>query len=132
MFTGAFGSSFPAMIVFWGVLISTCKMYDMKPYSKYPTVMFMGICLGGLASSSTWLFRGNPLFVNAALKGISGGALSFNFGIYAFFSFAIWMIVLAGYILLCKYVFKVDLSVMKDIDDSVVDKKFLVLNKSWR
>lgn len=132
MFTGAFGSSFPAMIVFWGVLISTCKMYDMKPYSKYPTVMFMGICLGGLASSSTWLFRGNPLFVNAALKGISGGALSFNFGIYAFFSFAVWMIVLAGYILLCKYVFNVDLSVMKDIDDSVVNKDFLVLNKTQK
>ena len=34
MFTGAFGSSFPAMIVFWGILISVCKMYDMKPFTK--------------------------------------------------------------------------------------------------
>lgn len=51
MFCGAFGSSFPAMIVFWSVLIATCKMYDMKPYTAYPTVMFMGICIGGLASS---------------------------------------------------------------------------------
>jgi len=128
MFTGAFGSSFPAMMVFWSVLITTCKMYDLKPFTKYPTVMFMGICVGGLASSSTWLFRGNPLFVNATLKGISGGALSFNFGIYAFFSFAMWMIVIAGYILMCKYLLKVDVGALKNVDDSVVNKNDLKLN----
>lgn len=129
MFTGAFGSSFPAMIVFWGILISVCKLYDIKPFTKYPTLMFMGICIGGLASSSTWLFRGNPLFVNGMLMQISGGTLSLNFGIYAFFSFAMWMIVIAGYILLCKYAFRVDLGPLANIDDSVVDKSYLVLDK---
>lgn len=129
MFTGAIGSSFPAMIVFWGILISVCKMYDIKPFTKYPTVMFMGIAIGGLASSSTWLFRGNPLFVNALLMQISNGSLSLNFGIYAAFSFIMWMIVIAGYIILCKYIFKIDLSVMSTIDDSVVKKENLILNK---
>ena len=132
MFTGAFGSSFPAMIVFWSILISTCKKYNIKPYSKYPTLMFMGICIGGLASSSTWLFRGNPLFVNATLKNISQGALEFNFGIYAFFSFLLWMIVIAMYIMACKYFFKVDISSMVDIDDSAIDKKYLTLNKKQK
>lgn len=132
MFAGAMGSSFPAMIVFWGILIATCKMYDMKPFSKYPTVMFMGICIGGLASSSTWLFRGNPLYVNSMLKTISEGSVYLNFGIYAFFSFVMWMIVIAGYILMCKYILKIDLSVMKNIDDSVVDKSYLVLNKKQK
>ena len=129
MFTGALGSSFPAMIVFWGILISVCKLYDIKPFTKYPTVMFMGICIGGLASSSTWLFRGNPLFVNASLKQISEGAFSLNFGIYAAFSFIMWMIVIAGYILFCKYIFKIDLGALSNIDDSVVNKEYLVLNK---
>lgn len=129
MFTGALGSSFPAMIVFWGILISVCKMYDIKPFTKYPTVMFMGIAIGGLASSSTWLFRGNPLFVNATLKQISEGALALNFGIYAAFSFIMWMIVIAGYILMCKYIFKIDLGALSNIDDSVVNKEYLVLNK---
>ena len=128
MFCGAFGSSFPAMMVFWSILITTCKLYDLKPFTKYPTVMFMGICIGGLASSSTWLFRGNPLFVNATLKGISGGALEINFGIYAFFSFLMWMIVIAAYILVCKYLFKVDVGALKDVDDSVVDKSYLQLD----
>jgi sodium-dependent dicarboxylate transporter 2/3/5 len=128
MFCGAFGSSFPAMMVFWSILITTCNLYGLKPFTKYPTVMFMGICIGGLASSSTWLFRGNPLFVNATLKGISGGALEINFGIYAFFSFVMWMLVIAAYILVCKYVFKVDVGALKNVDDSVVDKSYLVLN----
>lgn len=132
MFCGAFGSSFPAMIVFWSVLIATCKMYDMKPYTAYPTVMFMGICIGGLASSSTWLFRGNPLFVNSMIKNISGGELYFNFGIYALFSFVMWMIVIAGYILMCKYILKVDVSNLKNIDDSVLDKSLLQLNKAQK
>ena len=91
--------------------------------------MFMGICIGGLASSSTWLFRGNPLFVNASLKQISEGAFSLNFGIYAAFSFIMWMIVIAGYILLSKYIFKIDLGALSNIDDSVVNKEYLVLNK---
>lgn len=128
MFTGAIGSSFPAMIVFWGVLASTCHLYDIKPFTKYPTMMFMGIAIGGLASSSTWLFRGNPLFVNALLMQISNGELSFNFGIYALFSFVMWMIVIAGYILMCKYIFKIDLSMMANIDSSIVNKDNLQLN----
>ena len=129
MFAGAIGSSFPAMIVFWGILVSVCRMYDIKPFTKYPTLMFMGICIGGLASSSTWLFRGNPLFVNASLMQISNGQFSFNFGLYAAFSFIMWMIVIAGFILMCKYIFKIDLSMMKNIDDSVVNKENLILNK---
>ncbi len=129
MFTGAFGSSFPAMIVFWSILITTCRRFNIAPYSKYPTVMFMGICIGGLASSSTWLFRGNPLFVNAALKGISEGAYAFNFGIYAFFSFVLWMIVIAGYISICKYGFKIDVTALSGIDDTIVDKNDMKLDK---
>ena len=129
MFCGAFGSSFPAMIVFW---IAACKLYDMKPYTAYPTVMFMGICIGGLASSSTWLFRGNPLFVNSMIKNISGGELYFNFGIYALFSFVMWMIVIAGYVLMCKYIFKVDVSNLANIDDSVLDKSLLKLDKAQK
>ena len=132
MFAGAFGSSFPAMIVFWGILIATCKMFDMKPFTPYPTVAFMGICLGGLASSSTWLFRGNPLYCNAMLKNISGGALELNFGMYALLSFSLWMIVLAGYIMICKFIFKIDLGAMKNIDSSVVDLSYLNLNKKQK
>lgn len=132
MFAGAFGSSFPAMIVFWGILIATCKMFDMKPFTPYPTVAFMGICLGGLASSSTWLFRGNPLYCNAMLKNISGGALELNFGMYALLSFSLWMIVLAGYIMICKLIFKIDLGNMKNIDSSVVDLSYLNLNKKQK
>lgn len=132
MFTGAIGSSFPAMIVFWGILISVCKMYDMKPFTKYPTLMFIGICIGGLASSSTWLFRGNPLFVNSMIKQISEGALYLNFGIYATFSFVMWMLVIAGYILLCKYAFRVDVGAMSNIDDSVIDKSYLKLSKKQK
>lgn len=129
MFTGAFGSSFPAMIVFWSILITTCRRFNIAPYSKYATVMFMGICIGGLASSSTWLFRGNPLFVNAALKGISEGTYALNFGIYAFFSFALWMVVIAGYIMLCKYGFRIDVSSLAEIDDTIVNKNDMKLDK---
>ncbi len=132
MFAGAIGSSFPAMIIFWGILSSTCKMYDIKPFTKYPTLMFMGIAIGGLASSSTWLFRGNPLFVNALLTQISNGEYSLNFGIYALFSFIMWMLVIAGYILFCKYVFKVDVSVMKNIDAEALGIKVKKLNKAQR
>ena len=132
LFAGAFGSSFPAMIVFWSILIATCKMFDMKPFTPYPTVAFMGICLGGLASSSTWLFRGNPLYCNAMLKNISGGALELNFGMYALLSFSLWMIVLAGYIMICKLIFKIDLGKMQNIDSSVVDLSYLNLNKKQK
>lgn len=129
MFTGAFGSSFPAMIVFWSILITTCQKFKIAPFSKYPTVMFMGICIGGLASSSTWLFRGNPLFVNASLKAISQGEYAFNFGLYAFFSFIMWMIVIAGFIMLCKYVLKINVDALSNIDDSVVNKDDMKLSR---
>lgn len=129
MIAGALGSSYVAMIVFWGILISACNLYGLKPYSKYATVMFIGICIGGLASTSTWLFRSNPLYVNAMLGSLSNGTVSLNFGAYALYSFLIWMIVIAGYIVMCKYFLKVDIGSMKNIDDSVIDKSYLVLNR---
>lgn len=129
MIAGAFGSTFPALIVFWSILISTCTKFGIEKYSKYVTVMFMGICLGGLASSSTWLFRGVPLFVNTALIGASGGTASLNFGLYAIFSFVMWSVCLLGYVLLCKYILRVDVSKLANIDDSIVDKSVLKLNK---
>ncbi len=131
MLAGAFGSSFPAMLVFWSVLISTCKLHDIKPYEKYPTLMFIGIALGGLASSSTWLFRGNPLFVNATLKQISEGAYELNFGAYAFFSFLIWFIIFFAYIGFCKYVLRIDVSSLADIGKSSENKK-ITLNKKQK
>lgn len=39
------------------------------------------------------------------------------------------MIAIAAYILICKYIFKIDLGMMKSIDDSVIDKKNLQLNR---
>lgn len=128
MFTGAISSDFPAMIIFWGILASTCKMYDIKPFTKYPTVMFIGITLGGLGSSATWLFRGNPLFVNALLKQISENTMSLNFGLYALFNVSLWLVAYAGYILMCKYLLRIDLGMMAHIDDSVVDKSNLNLS----
>lgn len=129
MLVAATGVGFATLIIFFGILIDICNLYGVKPYTKYPTVMFMGICIGGLAASSFWLFVGNPLFVNSMLIAISGGAVALNFGLYALFSFAIWLILAAAYVLVCKYLLKIDLGAMANIDDSVVNKAHLILNK---
>lgn len=128
MIVAATGVGFATLIIFFGILVDVCKLYDMKPYTKYPTVMFMGICIGGLAASSFWLYTGNPLFINSMLIAISGGSVAFNFGMYALFSFSIWLIMAVVYILTCKYILKIDLGPMANIDDSVINKDYLILN----
>ncbi len=115
-FVGAIGLSFPAMILFWNILMKTCKEFGVKPYSAYPTVGFIGIAIAGLASSSLWTFMGNPLFVSAMLSSISGGVFSLNTGIYALFSLLLWLVLFSVYILLFKFIMRVDVSNLKDID----------------
>ena len=132
MLVAATGVGFATLIIFFGVLADVCKTYQIEPYSKYPTVMFMGITIGGLAASSFWLFTGNPLFVNSMLAAISGGSVTLNFGMYALFSFAIWLIMALVYVLTCKFILRIDLGAMSNIDDSFVNQEHLILNSKQK
>lgn len=115
---GATGLSFPAMIIFWNILIKTCKEFGIKPYSPYPAVAFTGIAFAGLGASCLWLFTGNPLFINAMLTNISGGMYSFNFAGYAIFSGGLWTTLIIVYIMVFKFIKPVDVSLLKGIKAS--------------
>ena len=76
--------------------------------------MIFGVVMAALFTSSMWLFRGNPLFLSAAYKQASG--ITLNMLSYSSFNFILATVSIIVYTLLCKYLFRADVSALKNID----------------
>jgi len=111
---GSLGATFGLIIIFWSVITTIAKEANMKPYDKWPTLMIFGVVQAALFTSSMWLFRGNPLFLSQAYQQASGIALGML--PYTMFNFILATIAIIVYTLLCKYIFKADVTPLKSID----------------
>lgn len=83
--------------------------------------MIFGVVMAALFTSSMWLFRGNPLFLSAAYKQASG--ISLNMLSYSAFNFTLATVSIVVYTLLCKYLFRADVSKLKNMDLAFIQKE---------
>lgn len=118
---GSLGATFGLIIIFWSIITTVCKETGMKPYDKWPTLMIFGVCLAALFTGSMWMFRGNPLFLSQAWKQVSG--VSIDMFTYSFFNFAMATISIIVFTLICKFIFKVDVSALRNIDVEFIRKE---------
>ncbi|MEE0435630.1 MAG: SLC13 family permease [Peptococcaceae bacterium] len=118
---GSLGATFGLIIIFWSIITTVCKETGMKPYDKWPTLMIFGVCLAALFTSSMWMFRGNPLFLSQAWTKIAG--ISINMFTYTLFNFILATISIIVFVLVCKYIFRVDVSAIQNIDVEFIRKE---------
>lgn len=127
---GSLGATFGLVIIFWSVITTVCKEAGLRPYDKWPTLMIFGVVMAALFTSSMWLFRGNPLFLSAAYKQASG--ISLNMLSYSAFNFTLATVSIIVYILLCKYLFRADVSALKNIDLAFVKRESSVMTSKQK
>ena len=118
---GSLGATFGLIIIFWSIITTVCKETGMKPYDKWPTLMIFGVVLAALFTSSMWMFRGNPLFLSQAWSKIAG--VSIPMLNYSLFNFILATISLIIFVLVCKFVFRVDVSAIQNIDVEFIKKE---------
>ncbi len=128
---GMFVNCLASVIFFWSILYSVCKEFGMKPYEKYPSLMILGIVFSSMTAGLTvFPFRLTALIVLGALQSVA--QISIPFAQFIVYTFPMGLLLILTYFLTMRYVFRCDLTCMKDISVNFIDKNDLILNKNQK
>lgn len=125
--TSALTNMFAAILIFWGIFTKICLQAGYKPYEKYPTLMILGIALSSVLGTCLLPYRTGPLVLLGAYQMLTGTTIDF----LRFMLFVVPIIVLAVivYLIVCRFIFRVDISALKNIKVDFIQPQDLIMNK---
>ena len=109
------------MFITWGFIYKICGMLGYKPYDKFSTLMVFGVAVMGALSLSAVPWANNALVILSSYMQTSGEQI--NYVHYMAYSLPVGLFSIIGFLGLCKFVFKLDVSRLKDFDASQFDAK---------
>ena len=113
------------MFITWGFVYKICGMLGYKPYDKFSTLMVFGVAVMGALSLSAVPWANNALVILSSYTQMTGEVI--NYVHYMAYSLPVGLLSIIGFLGLCKFVFKLDVSRLKDFDPNQFDKKDSVL-----
>lgn len=125
-FVGAFAS----IVFFWALIYSVCQKFGYKPYDKYPTLMLLGVMIASCYALVVFPFLGNAIILVASFQQMS--SLSIDFLQFIAFTIPLGVLSVAVYVLICRYIFKPDMTALQGIDDSIINKDDLKLTTTTK
>lgn len=121
----SFCGNFPGMLITWGFIYSICKALGYKPYDKFANLLIFGVGVMGALSLSALPWSGNSLVILGSYAASSG--VPINYAHYLAYSLPYGLFSILGYMFLCKFVFRMDVSRLKDFQPDFIAKEDLVL-----
>ncbi len=115
----------PAIIICWGILYKLCQVYGFSHKDKYPKLMVIGITYAGLMGQGALPYKVLPVILMGILTKQTGAQI--NFVSFTILAVAIGYSTVLGYIALCKWVYKPDVSPI--LKSGFVFRNTLQLNK---
>lgn len=112
---------FVAIILLSSILLDLCKKVGIKPYTPFPTVMLLGLALSIQMGQIMIPFRSSALTLVGAYSAMTGGQMP-NFGQYMLFTIPTGIIMLLIFTLVCRFIFRVDVSNLKNMPDDLFPK----------
>lgn len=103
----------PIILFMWAILYSVLDDVGYKKGEKYTTIMVIGTLFGCISGQAAKPFTGSALMIAGAYDKVSGGQLDYLR--YMSFGFIMSTIGLLLFALLIKYVFRPDMSKIKNI-----------------
>ena len=101
-------NGFGAEVIFLALLFQMCKMFGIKPYTKFPVVFAIAISFITALTAIILPFRGTAILMLSAWTGITGQSI--DYVKYMLAAFPITFIIIIVYILVAKFILRVDLS----------------------
>lgn len=120
-------NSFGSMIICWGILYGLCHKVGYKPGDKWPTFMIFGITAAAILGSGCFAFKTIPMLVIGVYAKLGGEMIDFFK-----FSIVFWtlsLFVMIGIFLLARFIYKVDVEQLKNVNADMFDKESLTLTK---
>lgn len=121
----SFCGNFPGMFITWGFIYSICKALGYKPYDKFSNLLIFGVGVMGALSLSALPWAGNSLVILNSYAASTG--VPINYAHYLAYSLPYGIFSILGYMTLCKFVFRLDVSKLKDFRPDFIAKEDLIL-----
>ena len=122
-----FCGNFPGMLITWGFIYQICDILGYKPFDKFPNLMIFGVTIMGAISLSTLPWSMNALVILGSYTASSGQTI--NAAHYAMYSLPVGFMCILGFMLLCKFVFRLDVSDLKSFTPDMFTAKDKELTK---
>lgn len=121
VYVGGVLNSMVMAIVFVGVFTNICKSLKVQPFTKLPTFMMIGAALSLLMGQIGIPVMGNALMLVATYNAMFPVPL--NFAKYMIFMIPMGIMTIAFFIVLMRFIFRVDVTPLKEFDPSMVGEK---------
>lgn len=103
------------LLILFEIVITLCKEYGIERYTKTSTFLFMGILLADCLGQMCLPVKGMPLILIAMYQAMDPTAV-FPTVTYMVYSTIFTMFICLLALVLMKFLFRVDLSILKNID----------------
>lgn len=117
-----FINAFVPIFLFWPVLYGIFEEVGYTNEDKYPRIMLILIVLAALIGFPVPPYMSNGLALLSNYRNISQGAVMINDGSYFIVCFVMGLILLAALVLVSKFIFRPDVSKLKDINVDMLKK----------
>ena len=121
VYVGGVLNSMVMAIVFVGVFTNICKSLKVQPFTKLPTFMMIGAALSLLMGQIGIPVMGNALMLVATYNAMFPVPL--NFAKYMIFMIPMGIMTIVFFIVLMRFIFRVDVTPLKEFDPSMVGEK---------
>ena len=131
MLLGGLTSASPAAVIGWSILYGVCDVCGYRKGEGYPTMMVFGIVYAAQVGMALIPFKQAALTVMSAYETMSGTHIDYaKYMLIAFVACALCSLL---FILIGKYVFRPDVSKLKNLDAGRLDTEgSLVLSRVQR
>lgn len=119
MLLGGLTSASPASLIGWSILYGICDVCGYKKGEGYPTMMVFGVIYAAQIGMALIPFKQAALTVFSAYETMSG--VSIDYAKYMLITVCACVLCSVLFIVIGKYVFKPDVSKLKNLDASSLD-----------
>ena len=108
-----FVNIFAGVFITWGIMYEIFNILGYKPYDKFTTITLFGVIAMGALSLSALPWAGNALVILNSYANTSGTAV--NMLHYLSYSLPFNLCAMLCFLALCRWVFRLDVSRMKNL-----------------
>ncbi len=123
-------NGFAALIIFWGILFKICEILNIKPYTKFPTVIALIFLISSVLALISVPFASNALIALGAFTPLTGIEISFLK--YALTSIPIGVFSILCAILIARFILKVPVAALKEVNLSTLNPEKKTLDKKQK
>lgn len=121
----SFVNAVAGLMITWAFIYEIFACFGYKPREKTSTIIMFGTCVVAAIGLASLPWGNNSLVILNAFTNLTG--LEVNYLLYMGFSIPYAFMGIFIYLFLCKFVFRPDISAMKDYDPSIFDSDALIM-----